>query len=61
MAIIARMTLSLLEVLGRDYIRTARAKGCPGGPSCCVCHEERLLPVVTTIGLSLATSWAVPS
>jgi ABC-type dipeptide/oligopeptide/nickel transport system permease component len=28
MAIIARMTRSsLLEVLGRDYIRTARAKG----------------------------------
>jgi peptide/nickel transport system permease protein len=55
MAIIARMTRSsLLDVLGQDYIRTARAKGL----------RERLvvsrhgmrnalLPVVTVIGLSL--------
>ena len=55
LAIIARMTRSsLLEVLGLDYIRTARAKGL----------KERLvvfrhgmrnatLPVVTVIGLSI--------
>jgi peptide/nickel transport system permease protein len=57
MAIIARMTRSsLLDVLGLDYVRTARAKGL----------RERLviarhalrnsmLPVVTVIGLSLGT------
>ncbi|MGH9233918.1 MAG: ABC transporter permease [Acidimicrobiales bacterium] len=57
MAVIARMTRSsLLDVLGLDYVRTARAKGL----------RERivigrhalrnsLLPVVTIIGLSLGT------
>jgi peptide/nickel transport system permease protein len=57
MAIIARMTRSsLLDVLGLDYVRTARAKGL----------RERIvigrhalrnsmLPVVTVIGLSLGT------
>ena len=57
MAIVARMTRSsLLDVLGLDYVRTARAKGL----------RERivigrhalrnsLLPVVTVIGLSLGT------
>lgn len=31
-AIVARLTRSsMLEVLGQDYIRTARAKGSPGG------------------------------
>ena len=57
MAVIARMTRSsLLDVLGLDYVRTARAKGL----------RERLvigrhalrnsmLPVVTVIGLSLGT------
>ncbi|MDX1424084.1 MAG: ABC transporter permease [Kiloniellales bacterium] len=55
MAIIARMTRSsLLEVLGRDYVRTARAKGA---------KERRvvgrhalrnaLLPVVTILGLQM--------
>jgi peptide/nickel transport system permease protein len=55
LAIIARMTRSsLLDVLGLDYVRTARAKG----------QKERLvvlrhglrnamLPVITVIGLSL--------
>lgn len=57
MSIIARMTRSsLLEVLGQDYVRTARAKGL---------HERvvvlkhamrnALLPVVTIIGLQLGS------
>jgi peptide/nickel transport system permease protein len=55
LAIIARMTRSsLLEVLGLDYIRTARAKGLRER-SVVVRHGLRtaLLPVVTVIGLSL--------
>jgi peptide/nickel transport system permease protein len=55
LAIIARMTRSsLLEVLGLDYVRTARAKGL-GERSVVVRHGMRnaLLPVVTIIGLSL--------
>jgi peptide/nickel transport system permease protein len=53
MAIIARMTRSsLLEVLGLDYIRTARAKGLLEG-SVIVRHALRnaMLPIVTIIGL----------
>jgi peptide/nickel transport system permease protein len=55
LAIIARMTRSsLLEVLGLDYVRTARAKGL-GERSVVVRHGMRnaLLPVITIIGLSL--------
>ncbi len=55
MAIIARMTRSsLLDVLGLDYVRTARAKGL-GERLVVVRHALRnaLLPVVTVIGLSL--------
>ena len=51
-AMIARMTrASLLEVLGEDYIRTARAKGLSGWKVLMV-HALRnaLLPVVTVIG-----------
>ena len=55
MAIIARMTRSsLLEVLGQDYIRTARAKGMP--PRIVMFRHglrNALLPVVTVIGLSV--------
>ncbi len=52
-AVIARMTRSsLLEVLGLDYVRTARAKGLPRS---LVLRrhamKNALLPVVTTIGL----------
>ncbi|GIV98550.1 MAG: peptide ABC transporter permease [Herpetosiphonaceae bacterium] len=53
LAIIARMTRSsMLEVLGQDYIRTARAKGLHGR-IVIVRHALRnaLLPVVTVIGL----------
>lgn len=55
MAVIARMTRSsLLDVLGRDYIRTARAKGVPQGN---VVRKHALgnamLPVVTILGLQM--------
>jgi peptide/nickel transport system permease protein len=54
-AIIARMTRSsLLEVLGEDYIRTARAKGLL--QQLVVSRhamKNALLPVVTTIGLEV--------
>jgi dipeptide transport system permease protein len=55
LAVIARMTRSaMLEVLGEDYIRTARAKGLP--PRWVVgAHALRnaLIPVVTVIGLQV--------
>lgn len=57
MAIIARMTRSsMLEVLGRDYVRTARAKGLAEN-RVILAHAFRnaLLPVVTIIGLQLGT------
>ena len=52
-AIIARLTRSsMLEVLGQDYVRTARAKGL-GGWSVVVRHalKNALIPVVTIFGL----------
>lgn len=55
MAIIARMARSsMLEVLGQDYIRTARAKGLRQR-TVVLKHAFRnaLLPLVTVIGLSL--------
>jgi peptide/nickel transport system permease protein len=54
LAIIARMTRSsMLEVLGQDYIRAARAKGLPNW-AVITKHALRnaLLPLVTIIGLS---------
>ncbi len=57
LAIIARMTRSsLLDVLGLDYIRTARAKG-QKERIVVVRHGLRnaMLPVVTVVGLSLGT------
>ncbi|MDQ7024830.1 MAG: ABC transporter permease [Anaerolineae bacterium] len=54
LAIIARMTrASLLEVLGQDYVRTARSKGLSEFVVV-VKHALRnaLLPVVTVIGLN---------
>jgi peptide/nickel transport system permease protein len=55
MSIIARMTRSsLLEVLGLNYIRTARAKGVREiGVVMRHGFRNALLPVVTIIGLSL--------
>jgi peptide/nickel transport system permease protein len=55
MALIARMTRSsMLEVLGQDYIRTARAKGLIQRVVV-MKHAFRnaLLPLVTVVGLSL--------
>lgn len=55
MAIIARMTRSsLLQVLGLDYVRTARAKGL-AERRVVISHAFRnaLLPIVTIIGLQL--------
>jgi peptide/nickel transport system permease protein len=55
MALIARMTRSsLLEVLGQDYTRTARAKGL-SERVVLLRHALRnaMLPVVTIIGLTL--------
>jgi peptide/nickel transport system permease protein len=55
MAIIARMTRSsLLQVLGLDYVRTARAKGL-AERHVIMGHAFRnaLLPIVTIIGLQL--------
>ena len=57
MSIIARMTRSsMLEVLGLDYIRTAKAKGLPQ-QLVVMKHAFRnaLLPVVTIVGLQLGT------
>lgn len=57
LAVIARMTRSaMLEVLGEDYIRTARAKGLSPWRVIWV-HALRnaLIPVVTVIGLQVGT------
>jgi dipeptide transport system permease protein len=57
LAVIARQTRSaMLEVLGEDYVRTARAKGLP--PRRVIgLHALRnaLIPVVTVIGLLVGT------
>lgn len=57
MAMLARMTRSsLVEVLGEDYVRTARAKGLPESRVILV-HALRnaLLPVITIIGLQFGS------
>ncbi|WP_412029192.1 ABC transporter permease [Deinococcus yunweiensis] len=53
LAIIARITRSsLLEVLGQDYVRTAKAKGlAPNRVTLGHALRNALLPVVTVIGL----------
>ena len=57
LAVIARQTRSaMLEVLGEDYVRTARAKGL--SPTRVVgVHALRnaMIPVITVIGLSVGT------
>ena len=54
-AVLSRMVRSsMLEVLGEDYIRTARAKGLP--PHRVILHHglrNALLPVITLMGLQL--------
>jgi ABC-type dipeptide/oligopeptide/nickel transport system permease component len=57
MATITRMTRSsVLEEIGRDYVRTARAKGI-GRAKAIVRHALRnaLLPIVTVVGLQAGT------
>ena len=60
LAVIARQTRSaMLEVLGEDYVRTARAKGLP--PQQVIgLHALRnaLIPVITTIGLQVGVLMA---
>jgi dipeptide transport system permease protein len=55
LAVIARQTRSaMLEVLGEDYVRTARAKGLK--PSAVIGQHalrNAMIPVVTTIGLQI--------
>ena len=56
MALIARMTrATMLEVLGEDYIRTARARGV-GNRRLLLRHalKNAAVPIVTTIGLRIA-------
>ena len=57
MAVIVRMTRSsMLEVLGEDYIRTARAKGlAPIRVIMKHALRNALIPVVTVIGLQVGT------
>lgn len=60
LAVIARQTRSaMLEVLGEDYVRTARAKGLPSRRVVAL-HALRnaLIPVVTTIGLQIGVLMA---
>ncbi|QRI63741.1 ABC transporter permease subunit [Shinella sp. PSBB067] len=55
LAVIARQTRSaMLEVLGEDYVRTARAKGLPPFRVIGI-HALRnaMIPVITTIGLQV--------
>jgi len=60
LAVIARMTRSsMLEVLGEDYIRTARAKGL--APIRVIAQHalrNALIPVVTVIGLQVGVLFA---
>ena len=56
LALVARMTRSvMLEILGEDYIRTARSKGL-GEASVVLRHGLRngLLPVVTLVGFEIS-------
>ncbi len=60
LAVIARVTrASMLEILGQDYIRTARAKGLPER-TVVWSHAFRnaLLPVITIIGLEFGYNLA---
>lgn len=60
MAVIARQSRSaMLEVLGEDYVRTARAKGLsPFRVVAIHALRNALIPVITTIGLQVGTLMA---
>jgi len=52
-ALVSRMTrASMLDVLSKEYVRTARAKGC-SEPRVLIVHSFRsgLVPVITVFGL----------
>ncbi|MBV7410851.1 ABC transporter permease [Maritimibacter sp. DP1N21-5] len=57
LAVIARQTRSaMLEVLGEDYIRTAKAKGlAPTRVNGVHALRNAMIPVITVIGLSVGT------
>ena len=54
-AVVMRMTRSsMLEVLGQDYVRTARAKGVPeGGVLARHAFKNAAIPVVTVMGVQV--------
>ena len=60
MAVIARITRSsLLDTLGRDYVRTARAKGAPERRVIARhAMSNAMLPVVTVVGLQMGVVFA---
>jgi len=60
LAVIARQTRSaMLEVMGEDYVRTARAKGLlPGRVIMVHALRNAMIPVVTTIGLQIGVLMA---
>src|SRR5690606_37220261 len=60
LAVIARQTRSaMLEVLGDDYVRTARSKGLsPRRVVCFHAFRNAMLPFFTTIGLQVCVMMA---
>ena len=62
MAVLTRMTRSsLLDVLGLDYMRTARASGLRGWRMLAYALRNALVPVVTIAGMSFGHmfGWAL--
>jgi peptide/nickel transport system permease protein len=62
MAVLSRMTRSsMLEVLGQDYMRTARATGLPPWRVLVYALKNALVPVVTVAGMSFGYmfGWAL--
>jgi peptide/nickel transport system permease protein len=62
MAVLSRMTRSsMLEVLGQDYMRTARATGLPPWRVLIYALRNALVPVVTVAGMSFGYmfGWAL--
>jgi peptide/nickel transport system permease protein len=60
MAVLTRMTRSsLLDVLGQDYMRTARATGLPRRLVLVYALRNALVPVVTIAGMSFGTMFGL--